>query len=45
VKVHTLDPKVLDKMADIVLRYRPESKIKEPRERKKKPKTETTENK
>lgn len=29
-------PKVLDKMADIVLRYRPESKVKAPRERKKK---------
>ncbi|MGI0135183.1 MAG: hypothetical protein ACREBW_09535 [Candidatus Micrarchaeaceae archaeon] len=33
-------PKVLDKMVDIVLRYRPESKVKEPRERKKKPKPE-----
>jgi hypothetical protein len=38
-------PKVLDKMADIVLRYRPESKVKPPRERKKKAKPEATENK
>lgn len=28
-------PKVLDKMVDTVLRYRPEAKIKVPRERKK----------
>jgi hypothetical protein len=29
-------PKVLDKMVDVVLRYRPEAKVKAPRERKKK---------
>jgi hypothetical protein len=38
-------PKVLEKMVDTVLRYRPESKIKEPRERTKKPKPETADNK
>ena len=34
-------PKVLDKMVDLVLRYRPESKVKPPRQRAKKPKPET----
>ncbi len=29
-------PKVLDKMVDVVLRYRPEAKVKVPRKRKKK---------
>jgi hypothetical protein len=38
-------PKVLDKMVDVVLRYRPEAKVKAPRERKKKAKPETAENK
>jgi transposase-like protein len=38
-------PKVLDKMADIVLRYRPESKVKEPRKRTKKATPEAVENK
>jgi hypothetical protein len=38
-------PKVLDKMVDTVLRYRPESKVKEPRERKKKPKPQVEETK
>lgn len=38
-------PKVLEKMVDIVLRYRPESKAKEPRERKKKTKAQTAETK
>lgn len=28
-------PKILDKMADVVLAYRPESKVKPPKERKK----------
>lgn len=28
-------PKILDKMADLVLNYRPESKVKPPRQRKK----------
>jgi hypothetical protein len=38
-------PKVLDKMVDVVLRYRPESKVKPPRERKKKAKAKVDENK
>jgi transposase-like protein len=38
-------PKVLDKMVDVVLRYRPEAKVKPPRERKKKAKAEVDENK
>jgi hypothetical protein len=32
-------------MVDVVLRYRPETKTKRPRERKKRPKTEAAENK
>jgi hypothetical protein len=38
-------PKVLDKMVDIVLRYRPESKVKQPRKRTKKATPQTVENK
>ncbi len=38
-------PKVLDKMVDLVLRYRPESKVKAPQERKKKAKPKADENK
>ena len=38
-------PKVLEKMVDVVLRYRPEAKVKAPRERKKKPKAPTDETK
>lgn len=38
-------PKVLDKMVDTVLRYRPEAKLKTPRERKKRPKREVADTK
>ena len=38
-------PKVFDKMIDTVLRYRPESKVKPPRERKKKEKPQSNETK
>jgi hypothetical protein len=38
-------PKALEKMVDTVLRYRPESKIKPPRQRKKKAKPQTDETK
>ena len=38
-------PKVLEKMVDVVLRYRPEDKQKQPRKRKKAAKPEKTETK
>lgn len=38
-------PKILDKMADLVLNYRPETKQKPPRKRKIDPKRQTSENK
>ena len=38
-------PKILDKMVDVVLAYRPESKVKPPRERKKKAEAEVDKNK
>jgi hypothetical protein len=38
-------PKILDKIVDVVLRYRPESKAKAPQERKKKTKPKADENK
>jgi hypothetical protein len=41
----TKPPKILDKIADLVLAYRPPEKQKPPRKRKKDPKREKTENK
>ncbi len=38
-------PKAFEKMVDLVLRYRPESKLKAPRERKKKAKPQSDETK
>lgn len=37
-------PKILDKMVDVVLAYRPESKVKPPRKRKIDPKRRVKEN-
>jgi len=38
-------PRILDKIVTVVLRYRPEAKVKAPRERKKKAKAEADETK